>query len=40
MDKTDRIKRNTLIGDILDGGFGIIDLETKLQALKAIYTLL
>ena len=40
LDKTDRIKRNTLIGDILDGGIGIIDLESKLQALKAIYTIL
>ena len=35
--KTDRIKRNTLIGDILDGGIGIIDLESKLQALKAMW---
>ena len=31
----DRIKRNTVIGPIKDGGIGLVDLETKLKALKA-----
>ena len=37
--KTDRMKRNTytLIGDNLDGGIRKIDLESRLQALKAIW---
>ena len=35
--KTDRIKRNTIIGGILDGGIGVIDIETKLKSLKAIW---
>ena len=34
---TERIKRNTLIGNILDGGIGIIDLETKFKSLKAAW---
>ena len=33
--KRERIKRNTLIGHVLDGGIGIVDLETKLKSLKA-----
>ena len=28
----DRIKRNTVIGDIKDGGIGLIDIESKLKA--------
>ena len=35
--KQDRIKRNTLIGDIKDGGIGIVDMESKLRALKATW---
>ena len=31
------MKRNTLIGDILDGGFGIIHMESQIQALKAMW---
>ena len=33
--KTDRIKRNTMIGKIEDGGMGITDIESKFKALKA-----
>jgi hypothetical protein len=33
--KTDRIKRNTLIGKVEDGGMGITDIESKFKALKA-----
>ena len=33
--KTDRIKRNTLIGPVHVGGIGIVDIETKINALKA-----
>ena len=32
----ERIKRNTLISRISDGGIGLVDLETKFKALKAI----
>ena len=35
--KTDRIKRNTLIGDVKSGGIGVIDIETKLKSLKAVW---
>ena len=35
--KTDRIKRNTLIGNIADGGIGVIDIETQIKSLKAIW---
>ena len=35
--KTDRIKRNTLIGDVKSGGIGVIDIETKLKSLKATW---
>ena len=33
--KTERIKRNTLIGNISDGGLAIMDIDSKLKALKA-----
>lgn len=33
--KRDRIKRNTLIGNIEKGGIGIIDVESKFNAAKA-----
>lgn len=33
--KKDRIKRNTLIGDIEEGGIGIVDIESKFLAAKA-----
>ena len=33
--KTDHIKRNTIIGKISDGGVGIVDFELKLRAIKA-----
>lgn len=36
-DKSERIKRNTLIGDITDGGLSIIDIESKFKALKAAW---
>ena len=35
--KTDRIKRNTIIGHIKDGGLGITDVESKIKALKAAW---
>lgn len=35
--KHDRIKRNTLIGNIEKGGIGVIDIELKLKALKALW---
>ena len=31
------IKRNTLIGNIADGCIGVIDIETKIKSLKAIW---
>ena len=33
--KTDRIKRNTLIEDVKSGRIGVIDIETKLKSFKA-----
>ena len=33
----ERIKRNTLIGNILEGGIGIVDIETKFKSLKAAW---
>ena len=36
--KRDRIKRNTLIGPICDGGIKIVDIESKIKALKASWT--
>lgn len=33
----DRIKRNTLIGDITDRGLSIIDIESKFKTLKAAW---
>ena len=33
--KTERIKRNTLIAPVYEGGIGIVDIMTKLKALKA-----
>lgn len=33
--KKDRIKRNTLIGEIEEGGIGIVDIESKFLAAKA-----
>ena len=33
--KTDRIKRNTIIGHIKDGSLGITDVESKIKALRA-----
>ena len=35
--KRDRIKRNTLIGNIADGGIGIVDVESKFKSLKAMW---
>ena len=35
--KTDRIKRNTIIGHIKDGGLGVTDVEAKIKALKATW---
>lgn len=37
--KSERIKRNTLIGNVRNGGLGIIDVESKLKALKAVWLL-
>ena len=31
----DRIKRNTMIGTIEQGGIGIVDIESKLKTIKA-----
>lgn len=36
-DKSERIRRNTLIGDITDGGLSVIDIESKFKALKAAW---
>ena len=36
-EKTERIKRNTIIGRIEEGGIGLVDIETKLKALKAAW---
>ena len=36
--KRDRIKRNTLIGPIRDGGIKIVNIESKIKALKASWT--
>ena len=33
--KKDRIKRNTLIGKVNQGGIGIVDIESKFSAAKA-----
>ena len=33
--KTERMKHYTLIGNISDGGLGIMDIDSKLKALKA-----
>ena len=35
--KTERIKRNVLIGTITKGGLSIVDIESKLKALKAAW---
>ena len=35
--KTERIKRNVLIGTISNGGLSIVDIESKLKALKAAW---
>lgn len=35
----DRIKRNIVIGDIKDGGIGLIDIELKLKVLKVVWVL-
>lgn len=35
--KTDRMKLNTMIGDIMDGGIGITDIDSKLKAIKATW---
>jgi hypothetical protein len=35
--KRDRIERNTLIGNIADGGIGIVDVESKFKSLKAMW---
>ena len=35
MESRERIKRNTLIGHIIDGGIGLADLYSKFKALKA-----
>ena len=35
--KTERIKRNTLIGDITKGGLDIVDVDCTLKALKAAW---
>ena len=36
--KRDRITRNTLIGSICNGGIKIVDIESKITALKASWT--
>lgn len=33
-EKTERIKRNTLIGNITKGGFSMVDIDFKLKSLK------
>ena len=33
--KTERIKRNTLIGNISDWGLAIMDIDSKIKALQA-----
>ena len=34
-DKPDRFKRDTIIGNVEDGGIGLVDVELKLKAIKA-----
>ena len=36
-DSRERIKRSTLIGQISKGGIGLVDIETKMKALKAAW---
>ena len=36
-EKTERIKRNNIIGRIEEGDIGLVDIETKLKALKAAW---
>lgn len=35
--KRDRIKRDTVIGRQEDGGIGVVDIESKFKALKAVW---
>lgn len=35
--KTDRIKRNTIIGEVYEGGIGLVDIESIFTALKAMW---
>ena len=37
-DKRDRIKLDTIIGKVEDGGMGLVDVELKLKAIKAWWT--
>ena len=37
-DKRDRIKRDTIIGNVEDGGIGLVDVELKLKDIKASWT--
>ena len=36
-DSRERIKRLTLIGQVSKGGIGLVDIETKMKALKATW---
>lgn len=38
-DKRDRIKRDTIVGKIEDGGVGLVDIELKLKAIKASWVI-
>ena len=35
--KKDRIKRNTMIGNIYQGGINLVDIESKIKSLKAAW---
>lgn len=37
MKKTDRIKRNTIIGEVHEGWIGLVDIKSKFTALKAVW---
>ena len=37
-DKRDRLKRDAIIGNVEDGGIGLLDVKLKLKAIKASWT--
>lgn len=35
--KTNRIKKNTIIGEVYEGGIGLVDIESKFTTLKDMW---